>query len=1458
MEEKDQKEKDCCVEEGEVNTLDLSHMLTGEKDFNDSIVDILNTTNTAGKKSWVSLSDNDFEAISTPKLTNLEVLTNIVSLNLSNNSISHISPDFFQKLSSGLLFLDLSHNELPAVPEGISSLKSLKELNLSFNLIESIPFWVSTLAPHIEDIKIIGNPLRSLPHSDSLLLRTGPQCFPLTTYEILQHAASLRAPGEWKSGCVVSIGNDQSLKTALLRTLTSNKAIEEPTPLSPFLATRITVGSALSPLQDLTIYDMRSDAVDSVPPLPCLFLSSKSCVVLAVCSCSEVKKELTAEAVAAMANKVLRPLLTTEGHPPRIVLVLDALPQDLDNEWVGSNVLPLLCVRPYSHLVWNGTKSARKESADSLGLLVREALLNEMEWRNGVLGCVDALSFFVRRMRIEKSFVSGKELRDWARQCCIEEDYIPTAISTLWKSGEIFLFSNNDNYDSSKNTFANYDNVDVFLSPGLLADVVLTLRHALSRKKMDAIMRRSDLLTFWRRADIPVTPGLLQAWERLGVIFCGREREPGADVWTLLPWAENSVVVNTRWPAHVPKSVQHFQRVFKISAEATDCEEAKESVLLRVFKRAALLAAELAPSVSPTWKQHQQNPGPAVSATFSTITDSVVLCWADDISALISLEKIPGDSAAEIVLSLRCLETVPQKEVASRLRALNTAVVLGIAISSGDQNGVSLVRVGFVCPHCLSVRNEFFSRTEFAASAVCSAADIEAESSKGSTDPSEKASAALKCNSFSAVPPIKLSEIAPDIVAMTRDERKLFLADLAATTPVIPHLSALLDNAIASMLQGSRPSGQADREEEEFYLGLLRAYPVTLDGQIPIQLPSTHRQGSLVKVTCATPTSPGTFAMGTESGHVITWSEAKSSFVGCWRVCCQYGTVTGLAYWGGYLWVATRELLGAGFVRVWSPVHQRCLCTLYAPAFFVNAPPLAAPTLLAVVGDSYICAALPHSDPRCNTGALVLWDVRTFGLSYALEVGLGGPSCVHYSASRNALYVGTLGGCVIEYDVANGFREVASFRACVPNPVLSVCETGGRVWCACGPTGLVRAYDLAERTFLSLGFNESATEAQITPDLDHRATVLMPHLLCGRFLCGGNTLGRICLWDTVLMRPHRHRRPLSLHNLATPVVALLPGAMSDTVWVADATSNLSVLAGPTPLELSMPAEVSREVIHANPHHWAFALSCDPLVDGMEKVVFDVRSRLWEFEAENVSGVVREKKQSKLSANQNQLPEFLLPASRSRRLEESAKEGEDGKEDDLPACIAFKKFLRFLMVEYLSDQLCVQKICAAGKGDNATSTLFAGIGQPYNIPEHETMNFISRFDDVVDTAGVLTEMVAYTYGEFFSQLTEDSAYLLAQSVLEIVASASATSDAPHGTPTEFTLEALFFSKQEREPVTLATVNHRVSWTDTDILQKSGLRLENGDKYVFPDVQLPENFPFRRSMEFRAEALKMVKL
>ena len=1501
-----EKDKANRTEETEVNTLDLSHTFPGEKDFGEPLIDILNTTNSSEQPAWVSLSDNEFETVVTPSLEKLEDLANIVSLDLSNNKITLLSPGLFHKLGYSLLFLNLSHNALSEVPDGITALSALKELDLSYNAIDAVPPSLAALEPHIEEIKLAGNPLRALPCSDALLLRTEMQCFPLSTYDVLQYAAGLTAPGEWGVGSLVVLGNDSGAQTALVRSVAEldSAGIEGPTALSPVFAARVATGEgpllSVAHLHTLNVFNMLGEVVDGAAPLARVLSSVPGCVALAVCNCASVaaKKEAqVATAVATLANKVLRPL----GAVPRVVLAFTGLPGVAGSgavDWVNTAVMPLLCTKPHAIVVL--------ENKDSIAILqgalaaaFTEERVDEKEeegisaWRQGVPGSVCAFSLYVRRRRITSRVTTGKELREWARRCYIEDSDFPRAVDVLWRSGEIFIFSDtNGNALAGKSGSADIDNSVVFLSPGLLVDVVLTLRNALVRKRMDAALRVSDLLTFWRRCEVPVSPGLLHAWERLGIVRCGRKRskigkaekdgeeerkdDKIADAWALLPWADNSTAVNARWPAYVPKSVQHFQRIFRVTAPS-------EQALPEAFCRAVLLAAELVSSQRAAMGSNSNSgtpghEGTGVSATFSSITDTAVIWWQDGVRALVTLEKVPGDPSADITLTLRCPESAVgrPKIVALRLRALTTAVVLGVALQSvtttngsGDcdgndgWSGVVLKKVTFVCPHCLAAKNEFFSRTEFSLEAVCSAAALDSDEESGNGGGSEpnraKSSTILKCNAFSAVPAVKARDVAPDIVAMSASERDAVLSDLTSLASgggsgcatILSRLTAQFDTAVVSSKTGSDcdDNDEEEDDEEEFYLGLLRAYPVTLDGQLP------QRHG-MAKVTCATSAGPGEFVAGTADGDVVLWSEAKSAFVGSWRVCCKRGAVTGLAYWGGCLWVATDELHSTGLVRVWSLTHRRCLCTVYAPAFFAGAPPLRSPSLLTVVADAYVCAALPPLDPHGERGMLVAWDVRTFGLSYAVEVGLGGPSCAHYSAEQRMLYVGTRSGCVVGYSTEDAFREVLTLRACAPHPVLAVSEAGGRLWCACGPTGLVRAYGLAEQRFLSTGFSESAAEARIATDLDHRATVLLPRLLCGRFLCGGNAVGRVCLWDTVAMRPHRLHRPLSLHNLAMPVVALLPGAVSDTVWVADASSSLSVLAGPVPLDLTPPPNADAAAILAAPHHWAYALACTGSVGTSEKGAFEIRARLGVFEADNVHDVLSEKPKA---LSQKPGSGMILPPSLQRGARRAANGGDSEDEGELPACKVFKNFLRFLMVEYLSDQLCVRKICAAGKGDNMLGMLFAGIDQPYRIPDQlAEMPYISRFGDVVDAAGVLTALVAYTYGEFLSKLTEEAAHRLAQSVLEIVARADTADDLPSSTLAEFTLAALFLTKPAREPVTLATVNHRVSWTDTDILQRSGIRVDNGDKFVFPDVQLPENFPFRRGTEFQARALNMVKV
>jgi Leucine-rich repeat (LRR) protein len=81
---------------------------------------------------------------------------------------SYISADFLDNnntsraLPTNLTSLDLSGNQLTALPECIRKLLKLKTLNLANNKIQALPAWIRTY-PSLEKLDLRGNPI-SIPN----------------------------------------------------------------------------------------------------------------------------------------------------------------------------------------------------------------------------------------------------------------------------------------------------------------------------------------------------------------------------------------------------------------------------------------------------------------------------------------------------------------------------------------------------------------------------------------------------------------------------------------------------------------------------------------------------------------------------------------------------------------------------------------------------------------------------------------------------------------------------------------------------------------------------------------------------------------------------------------------------------------------------------------------------------------------------------------------------------------------------------------------------------------------------------------------------------------------------------------------------------------------------------------------------------------------------------------------
>ena len=85
------------------------------------------------------------------------------TLNLSRNALTarNISPDTFD--SEELNTLDLSHNELTEVPEGVGKARCLLVLNLSHNKLEAIPSQLLMNVTDLLTLDVSCNHLEALP-----------------------------------------------------------------------------------------------------------------------------------------------------------------------------------------------------------------------------------------------------------------------------------------------------------------------------------------------------------------------------------------------------------------------------------------------------------------------------------------------------------------------------------------------------------------------------------------------------------------------------------------------------------------------------------------------------------------------------------------------------------------------------------------------------------------------------------------------------------------------------------------------------------------------------------------------------------------------------------------------------------------------------------------------------------------------------------------------------------------------------------------------------------------------------------------------------------------------------------------------------------------------------------------------------------------------------------------------
>ncbi|XP_072401202.1 uncharacterized protein [Diabrotica undecimpunctata] len=108
----------------------------------------------------INLAFNDFRMLTDNCFSGL----NTGRIILSYNSIEKMDYDAFNGILNSLEYLDLDHNNLQRIPEGIRRLKGLKYLYISSNLLKDIdPTAFDNFAPSLRALSLSGNQLVEIP-----------------------------------------------------------------------------------------------------------------------------------------------------------------------------------------------------------------------------------------------------------------------------------------------------------------------------------------------------------------------------------------------------------------------------------------------------------------------------------------------------------------------------------------------------------------------------------------------------------------------------------------------------------------------------------------------------------------------------------------------------------------------------------------------------------------------------------------------------------------------------------------------------------------------------------------------------------------------------------------------------------------------------------------------------------------------------------------------------------------------------------------------------------------------------------------------------------------------------------------------------------------------------------------------------------------------------------------------
>uniref|UniRef100_A0A8V5GB37 Leucine rich repeat and fibronectin type III domain containing 1 n=1 Tax=Melopsittacus undulatus TaxID=13146 RepID=A0A8V5GB37_MELUD len=107
------------------------------------------------------LDGNRLPALSGAQLRGLANLRHLI---LANNQLAAIEPAAFAAFAATVEDLDLSHNNLPALPwDAVAAMASLATLTLDHNLLERVPAGTVARLPRLTRLDLTANRLRALP-----------------------------------------------------------------------------------------------------------------------------------------------------------------------------------------------------------------------------------------------------------------------------------------------------------------------------------------------------------------------------------------------------------------------------------------------------------------------------------------------------------------------------------------------------------------------------------------------------------------------------------------------------------------------------------------------------------------------------------------------------------------------------------------------------------------------------------------------------------------------------------------------------------------------------------------------------------------------------------------------------------------------------------------------------------------------------------------------------------------------------------------------------------------------------------------------------------------------------------------------------------------------------------------------------------------------------------------------